>query len=208
MTNVQKSQDHNEANDGSGHKKPSPRPAKAESLKPSSITAAAPKVGSKLVETTTASSNDDSSMEDDKAQSIQQSSASSAASPASTPTTASPRTDGDNAGLDATKKSSPTPAQQGGATAVVGNDKSATPAGDNRSSQHWNQQGFDPRLLEGAIKAVLTERFGVSDINQLPVADAESLLTGPLPQMVVQHMQRSESSSSSKHVGTQQQHID
>lgn len=159
------------------------RASKADAIKLSQSVTVAPKVGSKLaVENTTAAADEDSPAKGKEADSAAQQSILSADE--------SPRADGDEARNNG--DSAPLSSHQGDATTARINDNDK-PKADTRSNQFWNeQQGFDPQLLEGAIKAVLTERFGVSNLNQLPVADAESLLSGPLPQMVVQHMQRSE----------------
>lgn len=50
--------------------------------------------------------------------------------------------------------------------------------------------GFDSQTIEAAIKAVLQQRFGVSALAQLPSSEVGSILSGPLPGLVAQEMQK------------------
>ncbi|PWN23103.1 hypothetical protein BCV69DRAFT_108025 [Microstroma glucosiphilum] len=48
---------------------------------------------------------------------------------------------------------------------------------------------IDPRILDQAVRTVLSERFGVNSLSQLPHPVAQSLLTGPLPQLIATYLQ-------------------
>lgn len=48
---------------------------------------------------------------------------------------------------------------------------------------------IDPRILDQAVRTVLNERFGVNSLCQLPAPMAQSLLTGPLPQLIATYLQ-------------------
>lgn len=48
---------------------------------------------------------------------------------------------------------------------------------------------IDPQILDNAMRVVLSERFGINDLRQMPPASAQALLSGPLPQLIAQYIQ-------------------
>ncbi|CAO1612804.1 unnamed protein product [Parajaminaea phylloscopi] len=75
-------------------------------------------------------------------------------------------------------------------TVKQAHDASITPAEATRPAP---LPVLDATALENAVRAVLVKEFGVSSIQQLASKDhdTDSILKGPLPQLVAEHMQKS-----------------
>ena len=50
---------------------------------------------------------------------------------------------------------------------------------------------IDPVVLDYAVRKVLTQQFGVNSLSQLPSAAAQTLLDGPLPQLIANYLHSS-----------------